>query len=77
MATNGNAQNVQPANAASIITALGNAFKSQSGEPMPAEKIAQLLVANMSQLGELTKQGKLNQSQILQVCIWRMKFTNT
>jgi len=34
---------------------------------MPAEKIAQLLVANMSQLGELTKQGKLNQSQIMQL----------
>lgn len=55
------------ANAASIITALGNAFKSQTGDPMSGDKIAQLLIANMGQLGELAKQGKLNQSQILQV----------
>lgn len=75
MATSSNAQATasqsqppQAANAASIIQALGNAFKSQTGEPMSAEKIAQLLVANIGQLGELAKQGKLNHQQILQVC---------
>ncbi|KAI0744145.1 transcription initiation factor TFIID subunit A-domain-containing protein [Daedaleopsis nitida] len=52
---------------ANIITALGNAFKSQSGEPLPGEHIAQLLIANMSQLGELAKQGKLSQQQIAQL----------
>ncbi len=58
-ATNGAATN--------IITALGAAFKSQTGDPLPGEKIAQLLLQNMSQLGELCKQGKLNQQQIMQV----------
>jgi transcription initiation factor TFIID subunit 12 len=67
MATTG-ASTAQPtANAASIITAIGNAFKSQTGDPMSGDRIAQLLLANMGQLGELAKQGKLNQSQILQV----------
>ena len=50
-----------------IITALGNAFKTQTGDPLPGEHIAQLLIANMSQLGELAKQGKLTQQQIAQV----------
>ncbi|KAI0779417.1 transcription initiation factor TFIID subunit A-domain-containing protein [Fomes fomentarius] len=50
-----------------IITALGNAFKTQGGEPLPGEHIAQLLIANMSQLGELAKQGKLTQQQIAQL----------
>jgi transcription initiation factor TFIID subunit 12 len=59
----------QPANAASIIQALGNAFKSHTGEPMSPGKIAQLLISNMGQLGELAKQGKLNHQQILQVCL--------
>ena len=53
--------------ATNIITALGNAFKSQTGDPLPGEHIAQLLIANMSQLGELAKQGKLTQQQIGQV----------
>lgn len=52
---------------ASIITALGSAFKSQTGEPLSGDKIAQLLLQNMPQLGELAKQGKLNQQQIMQV----------
>lgn len=51
-----------------IITALGAAFKSQTGDPLPGEKIAQLLLQNMNQLGELAKQGKLNHQQIMQVC---------
>ncbi|TBU61696.1 transcription initiation factor TFIID subunit A-domain-containing protein [Dichomitus squalens] len=50
-----------------IITALGNAFKSQNGDPLPGEHIAQLLIANMSQLGELAKQGKLTHQQIAQL----------
>lgn len=68
----------QPPNAASIIAALGNAFKSQTGDPMSQDRIAQLLIANMGQLTELARQGKLNQNQILQVfklsvelCKWR------
>jgi transcription initiation factor TFIID subunit 12 len=72
MATTNNSTANQPAstqapNAASIITALGNAFKSQTGDPMSGERIAQLLIANMGQLGELAKQGKLNHNQILQL----------
>jgi transcription initiation factor TFIID subunit 12 len=77
MATPSNTQTTanqpQPANAASIIQALGNAFKSQTGEPMAADKIAQLLVANISQLGQLAKEGKLNQQQILQVCAGELR----
>lgn len=59
-----------PSNASSttnIITALGAAFRNQTGDPLSGEKIAQLLLQNMSQLGELCKQGKLNQAQIMQV----------
>ncbi|KAI0663469.1 transcription initiation factor TFIID subunit A-domain-containing protein [Cubamyces menziesii] len=56
-------QQAQP----NIIAALGNAFKSQNGDPLPGEHIAQLLIANMSQLGELAKQGKLSQQQIVQL----------
>ncbi|CAL1706696.1 unnamed protein product [Somion occarium] len=55
------------ANAANIITALGAAFKNQNGDPLPGERIAQLLIQNMGQLSELAKQGKLNQQQILQL----------
>ncbi|CDO77103.1 hypothetical protein BN946_scf184501.g8 [Trametes cinnabarina] len=50
-----------------IIAALGNAFKSHTGDPLSGEHIAQLLIANMSQLGELAKQGKLTQQQIVQL----------
>ncbi|KAH9947573.1 transcription initiation factor TFIID subunit A-domain-containing protein [Amylocystis lapponica] len=56
-----------PAAANNIITALGNAFKTQTGDPVSGDRIAQLLIQNMSQLGELAKQGKLNQAQILQL----------
>ena len=51
---------------ANIISALGAAFKTQSGDPVSGERIAQLLLQNMPQLGELCKQGKLNQAQIMQ-----------
>lgn len=67
MASSSSAPNGANAGAASIITALGTAFKTQTGEPLSGEKIAQLLLQNMAQLGELAKQGKLNQQQIMQV----------
>ncbi|OBZ70672.1 Transcription initiation factor TFIID subunit 12 [Grifola frondosa] len=63
-------------NTANIITALGNAFKSQTGDPMSGDRIAQLLLQNMSQLGELAKQGKLNQAQILQLREYADKHKN-
>ena len=50
-----------------IIQALGQAFKAQTGGDIAGEKIAQLLLQNMNHLGELAKQGKLNQHQIMQV----------
>ncbi|KAM5540280.1 hypothetical protein V8D89_006099 [Ganoderma adspersum] len=57
----------QPANqSTSIVTALGNAFKTQSGDLMSAEQIAQLLIDNIDKLGELARQGKLTQRQITQ-----------
>ena len=68
MATNGSTPN----QAASIITALGNAFKTQTGDPLPGDRIAQLLLQNMGPLGELAKQGKLNQQQIMQVLYLRL-----
>ncbi|TCD68044.1 Transcription initiation factor TFIID subunit 12 [Steccherinum ochraceum] len=55
------------AGTASIITALSTAFKAQNGDPLPGERIAQLLIQNMGQLSELAKQGKLNQQQIMQL----------
>ena len=54
-------------NPANIITALGNAFKNQNGEPITGERIARLLTQNMGQLEELARQGKLNAQQIQQV----------
>ena len=66
MATNAS-ESPAPQNPANIITALGNAFKSQNGEPITGERIAQLLAQNMGQLGELARQGKLNPQQIQQV----------
>jgi transcription initiation factor TFIID subunit 12 len=39
----------------------------QTGDTMSGEKIAQMLIANMGQLGELAKQGKLTHQQITQV----------
>ncbi|TDL26073.1 hypothetical protein BD410DRAFT_564785 [Rickenella mellea] len=74
MATNGTSQpagqqnqNLSSAQSMNIITALGQAFKSQTGEPIQNDKIASLLLANMGQLSELAKQGKLNHQQILQL----------
>ena len=57
------------AGTASIISALSTAFKAQNGDPLPGERIAQLLLQNMSQLSELAKQGKLNQQQIMQASL--------
>ncbi|KZT63881.1 hypothetical protein DAEQUDRAFT_733365 [Daedalea quercina L-15889] len=59
--------NASTSNTANIITALGNAYKTQTGDPLPSDKIAQLLIQNMSQLSELAKHGKLTQAQILQL----------
>ncbi|KAI0683005.1 transcription initiation factor TFIID subunit A-domain-containing protein [Cytidiella melzeri] len=50
-----------------IIQALGQVFKMQTGDDIPGERIAQLLLQNMNHLGELAKQGKLNQHQIMQL----------
>ncbi|KAI0755891.1 transcription initiation factor TFIID subunit A-domain-containing protein [Irpex lacteus] len=54
-------------NNSNIIQALGQVFKAQTGDDLSGERIAQLLLQNMSHLGELAKQGKLNQSQIAQL----------
>jgi transcription initiation factor TFIID subunit 12 len=62
MATNGSS-----ANSANIITALGNAFKDPSGATMSNDRLAAVLLQNMSQLTDLAKQGKLNHQQIMQV----------
>jgi transcription initiation factor TFIID subunit 12 len=50
-----------------IIQALGNAFKSQTGDVLNNVQIAKLLQANIGQLGQLAKEGKLSQQQIAQV----------
>ncbi|KAF8444776.1 transcription initiation factor TFIID subunit A-domain-containing protein [Boletus edulis BED1] len=63
-----------PQNPANIITALGNAFKSQNGESITGERIAQLLAQNMGQLGELARQGKLNPQQIQQLKEYAEKY---
>ncbi|KAF5382948.1 hypothetical protein D9757_006318 [Collybiopsis confluens] len=47
-----------------IVDVLGNLLKLQTGEPMSNERISHLLLANME---ALIKQGKLNQTQILQL----------
>lgn len=57
----------QKANA-NIIAALSSAFKTSTGESLQHDKIAQLLIANMDQISELAKQGRLSQAQIEQVC---------
>jgi transcription initiation factor TFIID subunit 12 len=50
-----------------IIQALGSAFKTQTGGALDNVQIARLLQANIGQLGQLAKDGKLSQQQILQV----------
>ena len=47
-----------------VIRAIGNILKSQTGEQLSNEKISNLLLANMT---TLVQQGKLSQSQIIQV----------
>ena len=49
---------------AEVVRALGNILKSQTGERLTNEKISSILLANMT---TLVQQGKLTQSQILQV----------
>lgn len=53
--------------ASGIIQALGNAFKNQTGGAIDNTQIAKLLQSNIGQLGQLAKDGKLTQAQILQV----------
>ena len=67
MASSSSSSTPADAGTANIITALGSAFKSQTGEHVSSDKIAALLIQNMEQLGELAKQGKLNSQQIQQV----------
>lgn len=50
--------------AVDMIGVLGNLLKSQTGEQVSNERMAQILLSNMT---TLVKQGKLNQNQILQV----------
>lgn len=56
-----------------VIRAIGNILKSQTGEQLSNEKISNLLLANMT---TLVQQGKLSQSQIIQVdytvCVFGM-----
>jgi len=71
MATNGasssNTAQASNAQANGIIAALGNAFKSQTGDALNNNQIAKLLQSNIGQLSQLAKEGKLSQQQILQV----------
>jgi hypothetical protein len=62
-----NQVSVPQAASTNIITALGQVFKLQGDTTMSSERIAHMLAQNMGQLGELAKQGKLNQQQIAQV----------
>ena len=59
-----------------IIQALGKAFQSQTGDALNNNQIAQLLQANIGQLGQLAKDGKLSQQQILQVWAFYSRFFN-
>ena len=61
--------NPPPSTAASenIVMALGQAFKNQTGDSLAGSQLATLLMQNMDQLGVLTKQGKINPTQIAQV----------
>jgi transcription initiation factor TFIID subunit 12 len=47
-----------------MIGVLGNLLKTQTGEQLSNERMAQILLSNMA---TLVKQGKLNQNQIMQV----------
>lgn len=55
---------VQTRDAADMMNILQSLMKGQTGEVMSHERMAQVLVTNMS---TLVKQGKLNQNQILQL----------
>ena len=82
MASNGTSQSTQSASqqaisaqaqaqsaaaSANIITALTSVLKNSSGENVQNDRIATLLLQNMTQLSELARQGKINQQQIMQV----------
>jgi transcription initiation factor TFIID subunit 12 len=53
-----------PASPNNMIDVLGGLLKTQTGEQLSNERLAQLLLNNMT---HLVKQGKLNQAQIMQV----------
>ncbi|KAF5359006.1 hypothetical protein D9758_004873 [Tetrapyrgos nigripes] len=59
-ATNGSTGTPPP----NMIDVLGNLLKTQTGEQMSNEKMAQLLISNMA---TLVQQGKLSQNQIYQL----------
>ena len=63
-ATPANPPGVSHEATAEVVRALGNILKSQTGERLTNEKISSILLANMT---TLVQQGKLTQSQILQV----------
>ena len=65
----------QLAATSNIISALGQVLKNQTGEAPQNDKIAQLLLANMAQLSQLLKSGKLNQTQIEQVSTFISELT--
>ncbi|TFY80898.1 hypothetical protein EWM64_g3114 [Hericium alpestre] len=66
-----------PAPTASIITALGQALQKPGDPLLTHDRIAQMLLQNMGQLGELAKQGKLNQQQIMQLKEYAEKHKST
>ena len=78
MATNGTNQPTQQAGqppqtpaqgnpgTSNILNALTSALKTHMGE-MGNDRLASLLLQNMPQLSELTKQGKVTQAQLMQV----------
>ena len=65
---------VQTRDAADMMNILQSLMKGQTGEVMSHERMAQVLVTNMS---TLVKQGKLNQNQILQVWSISLHLNNT
>ncbi|VDB87429.1 unnamed protein product [Peniophora sp. CBMAI 1063] len=50
-----------------IVDALRTTFKDADGNPLPNERIAQLLLENMHELVKLVQQGKISSAQIEQL----------
>ncbi|KAJ4476751.1 transcription initiation factor TFIID subunit A-domain-containing protein [Lentinula aciculospora] len=66
-------QPTSPARPPDIVGVLGNLLKVQTGENVSNERISHLLLSNME---TLIKQGKLSQTQILQLKIFADKHKN-